>query len=681
MDQGAEGETIDSGPATGAPRRGWRHYRLVLVSWIWVVLATLLFLFAPGLLTPVALLENSLGDLRAARLLAPADPHRDVVMVTITEDTFAEKKFPYRSPLDRKFLAQLLFLLHEAGVRAVGVDLLIDQPTEPEKDQLLKQVIDAYSVPLFFSYGTEANHLTPGQVTYLNKVLPVNRRGMANLVSDVRDGVVRYIFAGQQVGDDLIPGLANALAHAAGRPLLRGNPAALIYRRPADPAVGVFVSLEAQYVELFGQAKRLGPMVKDKIVLIGSDLPTEDQHLTPFGVRLGVQSRTIPGVMIHAHALAQLLDGYGLRMAPDWSKLVIAVLLTALPLWLVLWSSAAWAVRIATLAVLIVGYEAVAFFGPGAGWLALPMVAPFLGFALAVAAGVTLMAYSHRAERRFIEDAFSRFVSPQVIGLLQKDPSRLRRGGERRTVSLIFTDVANFTSLSEETEPEALVAMLNDYLEGMAEQVMNRNGTLDKYIGDGMVALFGAPLDQADHASRALDCARDLDRFAQDFMKRQRDVGVAFGRTRIGVHTGQAIVGNIGSHRHLNYTSVGDTVNTASRLEGAGRYLGTRMLVSADTMALVDPEARVQMRRVGDLVVKGRHGVLAVFEPWEESWDMEWRNAYNEAFDRLEDNDNDGAMQAFAALLAEWPEDYLAAFHVNRLRAGEKGVRVVLKEK
>lgn len=661
------------------PLRGWRQGRLILMVWFVAFVIAMLLLYAPRFFPPLTLVEKSLGDLRANRLLPPQKPHPRIVLVTITEETFAEKAFPYRSPFDRKFLAKILFLLHEAGVRAVGVDLLIDQPTEPEKDDLLKQVIDKYSVPLFFSYGTEDNFLTSKQVEYLDAVLEPSRRGMANLVKDDQDGVVRYIYPGAMVKHRFIPGLANALAGAIGKAKIRGEPMPLIYRRAADPSVGAFVTLEAHHVELFGEAKRLEAMVRGKIVIIGGNFPTEDQHLAPIGVKLGVQSRTIPGVMVHAHGLAQLLDGYRLKPAPTLLVVSVVMVMSFFPVLLILWSEGSWATRSVYLSGLLFGYEALAFMAPGWSWYALPMTGPFVGFILAVAGGITIMAYRHRSERRFIEGAFSRFVSPNVLGLLQQDPTRLKRGGERREVSLIFTDVAGFTTLSEETEPEQLVATLNDYLEGMSEIVLELDGTLDKYIGDGMVVLFGAPLNQDNHAGRAIECALKLNKFAWQFSESQRRRGIAFGQTRIGVHSGPAIVGNIGSHQHLNYTSIGDAVNTASRLEGAGRHLGARVLISGETVKLAG--RTVTMRRAGALVLKGRHSTLPVFEPWDDARGKSWHGRYEDAYEMMARGDTEGALKGLTSLLAIHPDDGLAAFHAERLRNGETGARVVLTEK
>src|SRR5260370_35676116 len=172
-----------------------------------------------------------------------------------------------------------------------------------------------------------------------------------------------------------------------------------------------------------------------------------------------------------------------------------------------------------------------------------------------------------------------------------------------RDVAIIFTGVTSFTSLVETAAPEVFGPVINEYVGVMTEIVFAHEGTVAKIIGDGIQILFNAPSDQPDYAARAIACAHDLDAWAQAFRERWKPKGVNFGVTRIGVHAGPALVGNFGGKRCFDYTAYGDTINTAARLEGANKFLGTRICVSA---SVADGTKKFRGRPVGDLMLRGR---------------------------------------------------------------------------
>jgi adenylate cyclase len=201
---------------------------------------------------------------------------------------------------------------------------------------------------------------------------------------------------------------------------------------------------------------------------------------------------------------------------------------------------------------------------------------------------------------------------------------------------------------------------------------------MDKVVGDAVHAMFGAPADQLDHAERAVGCAQAMDTFAEQFRRSRREQGVELGQTRIGVHSGRAIVGNFGGDSYFDYTAHGDAVNTAARLESANKFLGTRVCVSAST---VDRIAIFSGRPVGVAAVKGKTERLKLFEPVDQDGpDAPRMPDYQSAYELMEAGDA-GASQAFAAYVGKHGEDPLAMFHLKRLLAGERGVEVVLTEK
>ena len=265
-----------------------------------------------------------------------------------------------------------------------------------------------------------------------------------------------------------------------------------------------------------------------------------------------------------------------------------------------------------------------------------------------------------------------------MVAELEKKPEALRLGGERRELTALFTDVAGFTNLSEGMDPQALGLLLNRYFDGMCDAVVKTEGTIDKFVGDALVALFGAPAVHANHAERALACALAIDRFAEEFRRAEAERGIHFGVTRIGLHTGLATVGNFGGAARFNYTALGDTVNTAARLEGANKLFGTRLCVSGTTAAACPAH---RFRPIGDIVVKGKEAPVTVFEPagvdGEEG--LAWAG-YREAYQRLSEG-GPSALQAFEALALQYPDDGPTAFHLRRLRSGANGTLIKLTEK
>ena len=272
--------------------------------------------------------------------------------------------------------------------------------------------------------------------------------------------------------------------------------------------------------------------------------------------------------------------------------------------------------------------------------------------------------------------SLQRYFSPQIASRLASDGEGDGMTVHRREVAVIFTDITSFTTLVETVAPDTFSTLLNEYMGGMTDIVFAHEGTVAKIIGDGIQILFNAPGDQPDYATRAVACAHDLSSWAQEFSARWSAKGVNFGATRIGVHAGEALVGNFGGGRLFDYTAYGDTVNIAARLEAANKILGTRICVSA---AIAGGSANFQGRTVGDLVLRGRSEPLRTFEPLSEAAFARPTTAqYAEAFAKLEAGDAT-AMPAFAALVGAHSDDALAGYHLKRLLNGAKGAVIRLE--
>lgn len=518
--------------------------------------------------------------------------------------------------------------------------------------------------------------------------------GAVNFSPD-RDGVVRRVPLLVQRDGNVYPGLvAEALRVASGvsnytliadpAPTRAGTAALTAirigkYTIPTDSFGRTLVYLTEpvpqRYVPAWkvmeGQAADLIP--KGSVVFLGSSA-TGLQDL-----RFGTLGKIIPGVEVHAQLAEQaMLNVYATR--PLWVQgLETLVMVLA---WIVMLAFGS--TRRVLPAALATGGGIVAITASALyAWHTMSVLSDPLFASLVLL--TTFVAYTvprqlaTESEGQWIRGVFANYLSPNLVEHLIQNPGELRLGGERRECSFVLTDVAGFTSLVEGTEdPHELTEIINDYLEGMVSIAFLHDGTLDRIVGDAVAVLFSAPITQPDHAERAVRCALAMDHFAAGYSQKCQARNVPFGMTRIGVHTGEVVVGNFGGSSHFDYRPLGDPINTAARLETANRQLGTRICISGDTVAQC---SQFTGRPGGKIVLKGKTQGVEVFEAMSpEDPRCAALGAYRDAFAKMDANDP-SALEAFRAIIAKDPGDGLAAFHLARLERGESGSRVVFSEK
>ncbi len=665
MNQRKEASKTSPSSLTGFGFQSINTRKLLLVVVI-VAAATFLADLLPRIVPGARLAENWLSDFRFAVLTSPQKIDQRIVIAAINEDTLAT--FPYRSPVDRGFLIKLLNYLSSANVRAIGIDILFDQPTEFEKDASLKALIATYPVPVIVSDTGTKGLLTKSQRSFLSNFNDGLISGDANLIKDVIDGTVRGLYVERPQTSPRKLGFAAALVSALDLPAPEHN-IELVYRSPPAFGTPAFKSYPAHTIQFLPKSWLAG-----KIVLIGADLPLTDRHKSVFTAARGSISGTLPGVRIHAHALSQLLDNrrattmsqpakWGLLLATAIIGIVIALLDTSIII-----KGFMFVTSVAVLwSFILLGYQT---YG-----LPVPFLAPNFSLAASFFIGIAYLGHDDRQQRKFIRGAFSHYLSPKIVDLLVANPAVMKTGGERRELTYIFTDLENFTTLTENADPEMLVNLLNEYIDGLCTIAFKHEGTVDKIIGDAMCAFFGAPIDQPDHQARAVACALELDHFARTFAATKTAQGIPIGRTRIGVHSGIATIGNFGGKNFFDYTAFGDMVNTAARLESINKHLGTRICMSAVT---AEKCPGLVFRPVGDLILKGKSEQLAAVEPVTEDDSSEIDvPAYCDAFKALRRGDGH-AIDAFRTIVEKNPNDGLSAFHLKRLECGETGTIIDL---
>jgi adenylate cyclase len=295
------------------------------------------------------------------------------------------------------------------------------------------------------------------------------------------------------------------------------------------------------------------------------------------------------------------------------------------------------------------------------------LVAPLLSTAIGTAVlSVTSYTVTRRREA-LMRRRFEQHLAPAVVWHILKTPGMLKLSGERREVTALFTDVEGFTAMTRHADPAALLATLDNYFEGMATVIVAHGGMIDKIVGDAVHAFFNAPIDLEDHPRKAIECAIALRSWAEVFQGRPEVAMIGFGRTRIGIETGPAIVGDVGIHAKLDYTAHGDAVNVAARLERANKELGSSICIGPVAASRCDQSL---LRPLGKINVDGRDDAVAVFEPWRCDTSKAWRERYLAAMS-LHQQDPIAAAGCFDQLAADQIDDRVPREIASRMRAGK----------
>ena len=642
-------------------------------------------------------LEWKSWDLRLHMLSDPSRASRDIVLILIDQESLDvyEKSQGMPWPWPRQMHAVFVDYLKAGGAKALFLDLILSETSRygVEDDEILSRAIAASGnvfVPFFLSeeardkdanavrtlkrFSMPARDYPKKAVQPLESVsLPVeallrSAAGAGNVrFSQDEDSIFRRIPLLFSYEGLLLPSLPLALAEfvmgkspASGVPLDRSGRMIIRYHGPAGTyktySAAAIINSWAQMDE--GKTPQIDPKeFGGKIVLLGTSAPgLLDLRPTPF-------SPVCTGTEIQAAALDNLLHKDFIRISPRAVLFLYVLALALLTAVGVSFSMKIWKIAVFFAACLALPAAASALAFRGGTWLdfAVPEAAVLASFI-----GAALLNYSHEGrQRRFIKSVFRHYLSPDVIERILQNPSLLDLGGERREISAFFSDVAGFTSISEKLSPEELVDLLNAYLSEMTDIILSTGGTLDKYEGDAMIAFWNAPLDQPDHALRAcraaLKCQKRLAELRPEFKRR-------FGSevfARIGVNSGPAVVGNMGSEKRFDYTAVGDTMNLASRLEGACKQYKVATLISESTRDMV--RAEIITREIDMIRVVGKKKPVRVFEPVGEmeetaAGEIEKAALFEGGLKAYRNRDWDGAIDAFRRL----GEDLPAGLYVRR---------------
>jgi len=593
------------------------------------VTVTMLIFFGMGTFD---FLENRSIDWRFL-IRGEIETNPRVIIVSIDESSFSElnQKWPW----PRTYFARLIDRLSQEGTKIIGIDIIMSEPYPGDQDELLARSAKMFGNVVFPSKFEETTRMIQWkgkEVELKEEVLkgPIETIsgsgavGYLNLPHDSDGFVRRFTPIRSYQGELYVSFDLKIAAHSLEIPLgdLKYAPYDVLRLGDRSIPLNHYDSAYINFAGPQGKFRRISfhrvlkgefprGFFGEKIVLVGPTfLDSHDFFSTPFLESKKGEKYPLFGVEVHANVINTILQKKFIRStSPIINRLIIflgGVLVTLLSLRL---SPLKGALSV-SLIVLLYLVTSIWLFARG---ILLTTTAPVLTFGGVFISQVVFKYFTEEREKRRIRGMFQKYVSPDVVEKLIQDPTKLTLGGEKRVLSVLFSDIRGFTSISEKLVPEEVLSQLNQYLTAMTAVVLRNGGMLDKYVGDAIMAVFGAPLELENHALAACRTALDMMEELRSLQEGWQDESKPILDIGIGIHTGEMVIGNVGSPKRMDYTVIGDNVNLASRLEGVNKELGTHIIISESTYELV--KGHIAVRGLGEVKVKGKEKQVAIYEP------------------------------------------------------------------
>jgi adenylate cyclase len=647
----------------------------------------------------------------------------DVIIVTISDKS--ERSVPHQFPFPRNYYARAIRNLNRAGVRAIGVDLTFEQPDAngPEFDKELFDAIRKYR-NVVVAGKTE---ITMAEATikranenYHTIFYPADSSVGVVYVPEDEDGIFRrYVPFAKVPGEETyVPTFAFALLNKflhlpsttasteeanefllGGRRIPKYDDVSMLinYHGPANKTYQQFdivnvlddstfeTNEEREYhtqINAFDDPD-IGMLndgtFRNKVVLIGPAFPeSKDLFPVPISDPSSTNKILMYGVELHANALQTLISQNFITRLPRWMEFIYTIIISVITF---LFVSALKVIK-AKLQILLEIAAVVFILGEvyllinisqsifSTRYLILPVVSP-IAAVFANYLGCTVYQYlTERKQKVMIKGMFSQYLNPTVVNELIAHPEKLRLGGERKELTVLFSDIAGFTSFSESLPPEELVLILNEYLSTMTDIVFKHDGTLDKYEGDAVMAFWGAPIELDNNAVHACAAAVEMQDEIDVIREKWKSEGKPDIHVRIGLNSGEMVVGNMGGRGKFDYTVIGDSVNLGSRLESANKQYGTYMMVSERTQELA--KEKFIFRELDLIVVKGKTKPIKVFELLGRNDGSVPQNkldavaAYTIGLTLYRQRNFTGAIEQFRKALTIYPNDPPAGLYIDR---------------
>lgn len=588
-----------------------------------------------------------------------AVPDSNIVLVAISQQ--ADDEIPYKYPWPTRLYGKLVENLNKAGAKAIGIDVIFDKiSSDPRNDSLLAQQIRKHeNVVLAGDYKIQNQNRGGGSGSTIQSLLEPNTilqdanpnpYGLVTIFRDPDDAVRRYLLSREYRGErhlsfalevlkqyhnwDSVEVQQNGNTFQVGGyqiPKYSPNTMTINYFGPPgtfpqysfesviDDST-ILLNSEDPEFQLnafsdpdFGLLK--SGVFEDKIVLVGATMEElHDFHPTPFA-----ESGNRPGFETHANALQTILSEKYIRHANQWVNLLLLLIFSSTIVLATRYLSASWGFSFFLFQVLFITVLTLFEF------LNFRYIIEYTGPALATLIGyISTTSYDYlkeQREKKRIRNMFSSYVSPTLVEQMIKSGQEPQLGGDEVYITAFFSDIQSFSAFSEKLSPHQLVELINEYLSAMTDIITDRGGTLDKYIGDAIVAFFGAPVPEEDHAYRACISSQLMQERLTELREKWKNEGdkwpeiVHHMRNRIGLNTGIMLTGNMGSSRRFNYTMMGDNVNLAARCESGAKSYGVYTMVTEETKNEAQKYGdRCHFRYLDRIVVVGRTQPVNVYE-------------------------------------------------------------------
>lgn len=592
---------------------------------------------------------------------APMQSTLPITIVGIDEPSFAE--IGLRWPWPRGLHAKLVDRLSQAGATVIAFDLIMDVASTPDQDKQLADAIkQAGNVVLAADWVFQ-------ETSYARQWLRVDplreftqagaAGGLATMTLD-GDMIIRQLPHNRDAFWRVILDKFNQTRPGLLPPVKLPQKPMIRYLGPDHtfPYVSYYQALDPD--------KFLPKdFFRDQIVLVGRDTRASPEagaaQADTFSTPFTASTRWLtPGVELHASILENVVLGLALEQSPPAARyglLSSAILLSAMGM--LRWRP----VLSALIGIILMGAVV------GLDWwlfryrnIWLPAATPLVGIVLMYVGQGGMAFLAEQQRKRQIKQAFEHYVPPQVVAEMIAHPEQLKLGGQKREITLLFSDLKGFTAISEQMSPEAVSQLLNRHLTEMTQIILRHNGTVDKFIGDGIMAFWGAPLDDPQHAEHACRAAMEMQAAMVVMREHLATEGLPLLYMRIGIHSGSAIVGNMGSNDRFDYSAVGDAVNLASRLEGINKLYGTEVLLSEFTVAMLGEDFR--LRQVDMVRVKGKLEPVGIFTPCT---DEEIISLSKDAIAAFRASKWDNSESLWHKILEIAPQDRIASLHLGRI--------------
>lgn len=592
-------------------------------------------------------IEHSGIDLLFTTRPKPAEVPETIV-VMIDEKSYAEE-FGYYDPLPRRYIARLIDTLAAKGAKTIALDIAFYDKLDmldPNGDSILvksmKRAGNVIAVSIWYPQedGTLKNQMPhpffmsglkgvgyanlqiygSGVLSSVRAVRPIQKMGDGEIIlsfsalayCEIMDlQKEKFVEAVENRKWDIVPpipldGQGNMIINYVGPPATWIKQPSGEWTQNKEGTINTYRSSK-----ITGEESSQWPedFLKDKLVIVGNGSEfAVDRFITPF--YNNAQNNWMYGAEVHANAFLTLLNKRFLEKSSPTVTFAIALVFCFLMVWATVRFGFMGELGVALLLLVFTWGLGYYLFAEKGIWF--PVWSMTIAVIFAYFSTSIYQAFTEEKNKKQIKSMFSRYAPPAYVDALVKDPSKLELGGEEKEISILFSDIEGFTTISESLSPRKLIEMLNDYLNTMTHLIFNQGGSLDKYIGDAIVAVFGAPLPQNEHALHACYAALDMQKALIEFRKRTMEMGLPAVRSRVGINTGNVVFGNIGSDIRYDYTGIGDHMNLASRLEGANKEYGTYIMISEFTYHQV--RERVIVRDLDLIVVKGKSKPVKVFE-------------------------------------------------------------------